>query len=86
MGLAPVSPISIAEYEMRATLVWLHAPYDRTAASEVCDEFTLAEAVRFVMESLDPGSRPTARISIARRDFSPDEIAAIHRRSDFPRS
>ena len=80
-----MAPISTSDYDVPATLVWLHPPYDKTAITEVCDDFTLAEAVRFVMESLAPERRSTARISMPGRDLSAADIAAIHRRPDFPK-
>ena len=73
------------DYDAPASLTWQHPPYGRTAPEEHCDEFTLAEAVRFVMEELHQDHRQRAKISAAGIEYGLEDINGIYRRPDFPR-
>jgi hypothetical protein len=72
------------DYIAAASVTWQHPPYGATAIEEFADEFNLAEAVRFVMERLQPSHRVQARISAGGKEYRLAEIEEIYRRSDFP--
>jgi hypothetical protein len=72
------------EYTAAASVTWQHPPYGATAIEEFADEFSLAEAVRFVMERLQPAHRVQARINAGGKEYRLAEIEELYRRSDFP--
>jgi hypothetical protein len=72
------------DYTAAASVTWQHPPYGATAIEEFVDEFSLAEAVRFVMERLQPAHRVQARINAGGKEYRLAEIEEIYRRSDFP--
>jgi hypothetical protein len=62
-----------------ASLSWQHPPYGKTAIDEHCDEFNLAEAVKFVIDSLPADQRPHAKINAAGKEYGIVEIEHIYR-------
>jgi hypothetical protein len=72
------------DYTAAASVTWQHPPYGATAIEEFADEFSLAEAVRFVMERLQPAHRVQARINAGGKEYRLAEIEELYRRSDFP--
>jgi hypothetical protein len=72
------------DYTAAASVTWQHPPYGATAIEEFADEFNLAEAVRFVMERLQPAHRVQARINAGGKEYRLAEIEEVYRRSDFP--
>jgi hypothetical protein len=72
------------DYTATASVTWQHPPYGATAIEEFADEFSLAEAVRFVMERLQPSHRVQARINAGGKEYRLPEIEEVYRRSDFP--
>jgi hypothetical protein len=72
------------DYAAAASVTWQHPPYGATAIEEFADEFSLAEAVRFVMERLQPAHRVQARINAGGKEYRLAEIEELYRRSDFP--
>jgi len=72
------------DYTGAASVTWQHPPYGATAIEEFADEFSLAEAVRFVMERLQPAHRVLARINAGGKEYRLAEIEELYRRSDFP--
>jgi hypothetical protein len=72
------------DYTAAASVTWQHPPYGATAIEEFADEFSLAEAVRFVMERLQPAHRVQARINAGGKEYRLAEIEEVYRRSDFP--
>ena len=72
------------DYNAPASLTWQHPPYGKTAPAEHCDDFTLGEAVRFVMEQLQADHRVEAKISAAGQEYRLDDIDRLYRRPDFP--
>ena len=72
------------DYTAAASVTWQHPPYGATAIEEFVDEFSLAEAVRFVMARLQPAHRVQARINAGGKEYRLAEIEEIYRRSDFP--
>lgn len=81
----PGMPMSEMDYDAPASLNWQHPPYGKLAADEHDDDFTLAEAVCFVMEHLPPDRRAHAKIGAANKEYGLPEIEGIYRRADFPR-
>jgi hypothetical protein len=73
------------DYTAPASITWQHPPYGKTAPEEHCDEFNLGEAIRFVMEDLQPEHRVQAKISAGGMDYRIDDIGGIYHRPDFPR-
>ena len=73
------------DFTTSASVTWQHPPYGKTAAEEHCDEFNLAEAVRFVMEQLAPDHKKEAKIIAGGQHYRLDEIGGLYRRADFPR-
>jgi len=72
------------DYTAAAAVTWQHPPYGATAIEEFADDFNFAEAVRFVMERLQPAHRVQARINAGGKEYRLAEIDEIYRRSDFP--
>jgi hypothetical protein len=72
------------DYTAAASVTWQHPPYGATAIEEFADEFSLAEAVRFVMERLQAAHRVQARINAGGKEYRLAEIEELYRRSDFP--
>ena len=72
------------DYIATASVTWQHPPYGATALEEFADELNLAEAVRFVMERLQPAHRVQARINAGGKEYRLAEIEELYRRSDFP--
>ena len=72
------------DYTATASVTWQHPPYGATAIEEFADEFSLAEAVRFVMERLQPSHRVQARINAGGKEYRLAEIEEVYRRPDFP--
>jgi hypothetical protein len=72
------------DYTAAASVTWQHPPYGATAIEEFADEFSLAEAVRFVMERLQPSHRVQARINAGGKEYRLAEIDELYRRPDFP--
>ena len=72
------------DYAAAASVTWQHPPYGATAIEEFADEFSLAEAVRFVMERLQPSHRVQARINAGGKEYRLAEVEEMYRRSDFP--
>jgi hypothetical protein len=68
-----------------ASITWQHPPYGSTAIEEHCEDFNLGEAVRFVMETLQPEHRLHAKIGAGGREFRFDAIDALYGAPDFPR-
>jgi hypothetical protein len=76
--------MSPVDYTVAASVTWQHPPYGATAIEEFADEFSLAEAVRFVMERLQPAHRVQARINAGGKEYRLAEVEELYRRSDFP--
>lgn len=72
------------EFTTSASVSWQHPPYGPTAIEEFVEDFNLAEAVRFVMERLQPAHRVQAKIRAGGKEYILTEIDEIYRRSDFP--
>jgi hypothetical protein len=72
------------DYTSPASVTWQHPPYGATAIEEFVEDFNLAEAVRFVMERLQPTHRAQAKIRAGGKEYILTEIEEIYRRSDFP--
>ena len=72
------------EYTATASVTWQHPPYGATAIEEFADEFSLAEAVRFVMERLTSTHRAHAKINAGGKEYRLAEIDQLYRRPDFP--
>ena len=72
------------DYKAPASVSWQHPPYGATAIEESSDDFTLGEAVRFVMEQLQPEHRRQAKIHTGGREYRLADIDDLYRRSDFP--
>jgi hypothetical protein len=72
------------DYNASASVTWQHPPYGAIAVEEYCEDFTLGEAVRFVMEQLQPEHRVRAKISAAGQEYRLADIDDIYRRPDFP--
>lgn len=72
------------DYTSTASVTWQHPPYGATAIEEFADELSLGEAVRFVMERLQPSHRVQARINAGGKEYRLAEIEVLYRRSDFP--
>ena len=72
------------DYTAAASVSWQHPPYGPTAIEEFVDDFTLSEAVRFVMERLNPDHRVQAKINAGGKEYRLAEINEIYRRPDFP--
>ena len=73
------------DYTAPALITWQHPPYGKTAVEEHCEDFNLAEAIRFVMEHLQPEHRVQATIRAAGKEYRLDDIGGLYRRADFPR-
>jgi hypothetical protein len=76
--------MSQIDFKAPASVTWQHPPYGPTALEESTDDFTLGEAVRFVMEQLQPQHRPQAKIHAGGKEYRLAEIDEIYRRPDFP--
>jgi len=74
------------DYTASASVSWQHPPYGPTAIEEFVEDFTLSEAVRFVMERLNPDHRVQAKISAGGKEYRLAEINELYRRPDFPLS
>ncbi len=72
------------DYTATASVSWQHPPYGATAIEEFVDDFTLGEAVRFVMERLAHAHRVQAKINAGGKEYRLAEIDALYRRPDFP--
>jgi hypothetical protein len=72
------------DFKTPASVTWQHPPYGPTALEESTDDFTLGEAVRFVMEQLQPQHRPQAKIHAGGKEYRLAEIDELYRRPDFP--
>ena len=72
------------DYTATASLTWQNPPYGKSAPEEHCEDFNLAEAVRFVMETLLPEYRLHAKIDADGRHFDPDAIRALYEGPNFP--
>jgi hypothetical protein len=72
------------DFTNSASVSWQHPPYGPTAIEEFVEDFTLVEAVRFVMERLTPPHRVQAKIHAAGKEYRLPEIDALYRRPDFP--
>ena len=72
------------DYKTPASVTWQHPPYGPTALEESTDDFTLAEAVRFVMEQLQPQHRTQAKIHAGGKEYRLSDIDELYRRPDFP--
>jgi len=67
-----------------ASVSWQHPPYGATAVEESTDDFNLGEAVRFVMEQLQPQHRVQAKIHAGGKEYRLADIDDLYRRPDFP--
>jgi hypothetical protein len=72
------------DYTAAASVTWQHPPYGATAIEEFVEDFSLAEAVRFVMERLQPNHRVQAKIRAGGKEYILTEIEEVYRRPDFP--
>jgi hypothetical protein len=72
------------DFTASAAVTWQHPPYGPTAIEEFVDEFNLSEAVRFVMERLNPDHRVHAKINAGGKEYRLGEINDLYRRPDFP--
>jgi hypothetical protein len=72
------------DFTATASISWQHPPYGPTAIEEFVDDFSLGEAVRFVMERLTPAHRAQAKINAGGKEYRLAEIDEIYRRPDFP--
>ena len=72
------------DFKMPASVSWQHPPYGATAIEESSDDFTLGEAVRFVIEQLQPQHRTQAKIYAGGKEYRLADIDELYRRSDFP--
>ena len=72
------------EYTAAASVSWQHPPYGPTAIEEFVDDFNLGDAVRFVMERLNPDHRVQAKIHAGGKEYRLAEINDLYRRPDFP--
>jgi hypothetical protein len=72
------------DFKAQASVTWQHPPYGATAVEEFVDDFTLGEAVRFVMEQLSPQHRVQARINAGGKEYRLADIDDLYRRPDFP--
>jgi len=72
------------DYTATASVTWQHPPYGATAIEEFVEDFNLGEAVRFVMEQLQPAHRTQARINAGGKEYRLAEINELYRRPDFP--
>lgn len=72
------------DYTAAASVTWQHPPYGPTALEEFADDLNLAEAVRFVMERLQPNHRVQAKIQAGGKEYRLAEIDELYRRPDFP--
>jgi hypothetical protein len=72
------------DFNATASVSWQHPPYGATAIEEFVDDFNLGEAVRFVMEQLQPEHRVQARISADGKEYRLADIDGLYRRPDFP--
>jgi hypothetical protein len=72
------------DFTTAASVSWQHPPYGPTAIEEFVEDFTLGEAVRFVMERLTPPHRVQAKINAGGKDYRLAEIEGLYRRPDFP--
>ena len=73
-----------ADFTAAASVSWQHPPYGPTAIEEFVDDFSLGEAVRFVMERLNPDHRVQAKVNAGGKEYRLAEINELYRRSDFP--
>ncbi len=72
------------DFNAAASVTWQHPPYGPTAIEEFVEDFSLSEAVRFVMERLTSAHRTHARINAAGKEYRLAEIDTLYRRPDFP--
>jgi hypothetical protein len=72
------------DFTAAASLSWQHLPYGATAIEEFVDDFNLGEAVRFVMERLQPDHRVQAKINAGGKEYRLADISELYRRLDFP--
>lgn len=71
------------DYKAPASVTWQHPPYGAIAVEEFVDDFNLGEAVRFVMEQLQPEHRVKAKISAGGQEYQLADIEGLYRRADF---
>jgi hypothetical protein len=72
------------DFTAAASVSWQHPPYGATAIEEFVDDFNLSEAVRFVMERLQPDHRVQAKINAGGKEYRLADINELYRRPDFP--
>jgi hypothetical protein len=72
------------DFTAAASVSWQHPPYGPTAIEEFVDDFNLSEAVRFVMERLQPDHRVQAKINAGGKEYRLADINELYRRPDFP--
>jgi hypothetical protein len=72
------------DFTAAASVSWQHPPYGATAIEEFVDDFNLSEAVRFVMERLQPDHRAQAKINAGGKEYRLADIDELYRRPDFP--
>jgi hypothetical protein len=72
------------DFTATASVSWQHPPYGATAIEEFVDDFNLSEAVRFVMERLQPDHRVQAKINAGGKEYRLADIDELYRRPDFP--
>jgi hypothetical protein len=72
------------DFTAAASVSWQHPPYGATAIEEFVDDFNLSEAVRFVMERLQPDHRVQAKINAGGKEYRLADIDELYRRPDFP--
>jgi len=72
------------DFNAAASVTWQHPPYGATAIEEFSDDFNLGEAVRFVMEQLQPEHRAQAKISADGKEYRIADIGELYKRPDFP--
>ena len=78
------TPMPEIDFTAAASVSWQHPPYGATAIEEFVDDFNLSEAVRFVMERLQPDHRVQAKINAGGKEYRLADIDELYRRPDFP--